>query len=488
MSPASPSTLVEVTLATDELSLHFRAATRAVPAKRAQEAPADDEDDMVLPVALAQRKGMQSLLRAVELAPRDARSYHALGEKMRLAGAPSEVEAFYWGHAVDLDPRDATAVVRHANALKARAENLSNSSDAARHVAAQRRALTAYRRVLSFEHGARDPAAHANLGAILYKLGKHRECERSFSKAAALLPTLPTLPTPPKAGAAEGGIAAAPIVYSAEVVEAAAVDGAMVLQVLHGLDMCLLQQGKRRKAQRVQQLGVGLGVWRLPEQRPHTLREGLLACPWHRKAAYGQLVSSLEAAAPLIRAELGSLLRRRDAGDASERSRWYVDSEHIAARPSLWLRRRLACKFMQQADDVAAIDGAEPTPDTCAAVRAATAWYAGPQEGRVGYSFEGGLFSLLAPGSHIRAHTGPTNERIVVSLGLAGVDGASLRIGNLPPRAWTVGDAHVFDDSFEHEVVHMGASARAVLVLHFRHPMLMGTGCPVQLTASDPCG
>ena len=58
MSPASPSTLVEVTLATDELSLHFRAATRAVPAKRAQEAPADDEDDMVLPVALAQRKGM----------------------------------------------------------------------------------------------------------------------------------------------------------------------------------------------------------------------------------------------------------------------------------------------------------------------------------------------------------------------------------------------------------------------------------------------
>ena len=104
---------------------------------------------------------MASRLRAVELAPRDARSYHALGEKMRLAGAPSEVEAFYWGHAVDLDPRDATAVVRHANALKARAENLSNSSDAARHVAAQRRALTAYRRVLSFEHGARDPAAHA---------------------------------------------------------------------------------------------------------------------------------------------------------------------------------------------------------------------------------------------------------------------------------------------------------------------------------------
>ena len=57
-----------------------------------------------------------------------------------------------------------------------------------------------------------------------------------------------------------------------------------------------------------------------------------------------------------------------------------------------------------------------------------------------------------------------------------------------PPREWRRGEALIFDDSFEHEVHHRGAAARAVLLLHFRHPMLMGARCPVRMTVDDPCG
>lgn len=480
---------IDVMLATDELSLQFRSATRVKPPSADQ--ISNHPNSVSVPADL--QHSAATLLHAVHINPRDAHSYHALGEAMRLASAPPDVEAHYWGHAADLDPSDSTAAVRHANAAKAHAENLSNSSDAGKHVAAQKRALAAYRRVISYEQGARDPAAHANLGAILYRLGRHRECEQSFSKAATLLPTL--RPSPPMPNGEATSSVPSPPLFTAEKIAAAAGEAGLLLQVLHGLDMCLLQQGKRKKAQRVQRIGLGLGLWRLPEQRPHTLHPGLLACGWHRKERYGELVTRLEDAAPRIHDEMLRLLRVRElATEGPEAHRWFIDTEHIAARPSLWLRRRLVCDWMVHASDTEAAGdngAAGATPVTCSAVRAAAVWYAGSSGDELGRGvprgFEGGIFSLLAAGSHIRPHTGPTNERVVLSLGLAGVDGAAIRIGDAPPRPWELDTAHVFDDSFEHEVRHVGGQVRAVLVLHFRHPMLMERG-PVMLRGDEPCG
>ena len=87
--------------------------------------------------------------------------------------------------------------------------------------------------------------------------------------------------------------------------------------------------------------------------------------------------------------------------------------------------------------------------------------------------------SVLGPGQHVRAHTGPVNERVVISLGLAGdFDAAELRVANAT-RKWGRGEAIVFDDSFEHEVRVgnvSGMPPRAVLILHVLHPQLMPAG------------
>ena len=71
------------------------------------------------------------------------------------------------------------------------------------------------------------------------------------------------------------------------------------------------------------------------------------------------------------------------------------------------------------------------------------------------------------------------NERVVISLGLAGdFDAAELRVANAT-RKWGRGEAIVFDDSFEHEVRVgnvSGMPPRAVLILHVLHPQLMPAG------------
>jgi aspartyl/asparaginyl beta-hydroxylase (cupin superfamily) len=64
-------------------------------------------------------------------------------------------------------------------------------------------------------------------------------------------------------------------------------------------------------------------------------------------------------------------------------------------------------------------------------------------------------FSILAPGAHVTPHCGPTNERLAISVGLAGLGDAEIRVGSTW-RRWRTGRATVFDDSFEHEVRNPG--------------------------------
>jgi aspartate beta-hydroxylase len=80
-------------------------------------------------------------------------------------------------------------------------------------------------------------------------------------------------------------------------------------------------------------------------------------------------------------------------------------------------------------------------------------------------------FSVMKPGTHVWAHTGPTNTRIRGHLGLAGTAGAKIRVGD-EIREWKEGDFIVFDDSFEHEVWHEGNKTRLVLIVDMWHPDL----------------
>ncbi len=91
-----------------------------------------------------------------------------------------------------------------------------------------------------------------------------------------------------------------------------------------------------------------------------------------------------------------------------------------------------------------------------------------PGMGIVGQAY----FSLLAPGTHIPGHCGPTNTKLRVQLGLDVPDGCEMRIGD-PLHKWDVArPLLVFDDSFEHEVWIRGDRERSVLILDFWHPDL----------------
>lgn len=73
-------------------------------------------------------------------------------------------------------------------------------------------------------------------------------------------------------------------------------------------------------------------------------------------------------------------------------------------------------------------------------------------------------FSAIVPGTHIKAHTGPSNDRLRVHLAIVHTGGARIRAG-IEWRSWTEGEVMIFDSSWEHEVYHDGPDTRIVLIL-----------------------
>ena len=80
-------------------------------------------------------------------------------------------------------------------------------------------------------------------------------------------------------------------------------------------------------------------------------------------------------------------------------------------------------------------------------------------------------FSAIVPGTHIKAHTGPSNDQLRAHLGLVHTGGARIRAGN-EWRTWREGKVMIFDSSWEHEVHHDGPDLRIVLILDIWNPYL----------------
>ena len=79
------------------------------------------------------------------------------------------------------------------------------------------------------------------------------------------------------------------------------------------------------------------------------------------------------------------------------------------------------------------------------------------------------LFSLLKPGTHIFAHNGLLNTRLICHLPLIVPDGCRFRVGN-EIRVWEEGKLLIFDDSIEHEAWNDGTSRRVVLLFEIWRP------------------
>mmetsp|Transcript_45619 Transcript_45619/g.52719 ORF Transcript_45619/g.52719 Transcript_45619/m.52719 type:complete len:264 (+) Transcript_45619:1-792(+) len=85
----------------------------------------------------------------------------------------------------------------------------------------------------------------------------------------------------------------------------------------------------------------------------------------------------------------------------------------------------------------------------------------------------GSKISLMRPGTIVRPHTGQTNARLRIHLGIRipQPDDYYIRVNN-ETRTWVEGKCIVIDDSFVHEVWHTGKTnmTRIVLIVDVWHP------------------
>lgn len=85
------------------------------------------------------------------------------------------------------------------------------------------------------------------------------------------------------------------------------------------------------------------------------------------------------------------------------------------------------------------------------------------------------LFSLLAPHKTIPPHVGVNNTRLLCHLPLIVPEGGCwFRVG-AETRHWREGEAFVFDDTYEHEAANPTDKLRVVLIFDIWHPDLSDT-------------
>jgi aspartate beta-hydroxylase len=170
-------------------------------------------------------------------------------------------------------------------------------------------------------------------------------------------------------------------------------------------------------------------------------------------------LDSIEAAADDIRAELVGLLQE---GPAVLRP--YVDiptGMPLDQWRELNQSRRWGVYYLWQ-EGTAIPDHIARFPRT---VKALEAW---PRCEVPGCS-PTAVFSILDAKTHIPAHTGVANTRLIVHLPLIVPPGCLFRVG-AERREWHPGKAFVFDDTFEHEAWNDSDVPRAVLILDIWSP------------------
>ena len=201
--------------------------------------------------------------------------------------------------------------------------------------------------------------------------------------------------------------------------------------------------------------GAGRGLWPSPYQRPAHHAANLTARPLWAAGALPGLERLARRTAAFGRELAVELARRADA---------------LVVRQAEGLARRLpgAPGDDWGWDEVALLKHGE-VPDARVAARFAETLAAVRAAG----AFFNAKFSILQPGTEILPHCGPSNARLRAHVTVAAAAGASLRVGAPDAKRVEWGAAPlVFDDSFEHDVIHEGADPRIVLVLDAWHPEL----------------
>ncbi|KFO99618.1 Aspartyl/asparaginyl beta-hydroxylase, partial [Calypte anna] len=213
-----------------------------------------------------------------------------------------------------------------------------------------------------------------------------------------------------------------------------------------------LQRMGDEEAYKWYELGYQRGHFASVWQRSLYNVKGLKAQPWWtaRETGYTELVKSLEKNWKLIRDEGLAVMDKK-------RSLFLPEDENLREKGdwsqfTLWQQGRKnenACKSV---------------PKTCALLERfpeAT----GCRRGQIKYS-------IMHPGTHVWPHTGPTNCRLRMHLGLViPKEGCKIRCAQ-DNRTWEEGKVLIFDDSFEHEVWQDAETYRLIFIVDVWHPEL----------------
>ncbi|XP_044279729.1 aspartyl/asparaginyl beta-hydroxylase isoform X4 [Varanus komodoensis] len=213
-----------------------------------------------------------------------------------------------------------------------------------------------------------------------------------------------------------------------------------------------MQRVGNKEAYKWYELGHQRGHFASVWQRSLYNVKGLKAQPWWtaKETGYTELVKSLQRNWKLIRDEglavmdKGKGLFLPEDENLREKGDW--------SQFTLWQQGR---KNEKACNNV---------PKTCALLERfpeAT----GCRRGQIKYS-------VMHPGTHVWPHTGPTNCRLRMHLGLViPKEGCRIRCAE-ETRFWEDGKVLIFDDSFEHEVWQDANAYRLIFIVDVWHPEL----------------
>jgi aspartate beta-hydroxylase len=285
-------------------------------------------------------------------------------------------------------------------------------------------------------------------GALTERLSGERVAARVYENAIKLAPADANLPPNLKS----------PLARARQVVERtrAALVGYLTEQVGP------LGEGSELAQQRLEEaIGVYAGVRKIYNNEPLLLHYPRLpAIPFYPRELFPWL-PELEAATPVIQGELAALLdaRRDDFSpymqiDADKPVNQWGELNHSKRWSSLFLWK----------------DGARQDTACAACPQTSALLDRLPMASQPGFA-PTAMFSALEANTHIPAHTGSTNVRLLCHLPLALPGPARFRVGS-ETRAWRMGQAWVFDDTIEHEAWNDADALRVILIFDVWNPFL----------------
>lgn len=180
--------------------------------------------------------------------------------------------------------------------------------------------------------------------------------------------------------------------------------------------------------------------------------DGLKAQPWWtpRETGYTDLVKTLERNWKTIRDEALSVMDSQSGLFQPEEENLRETGEW--GQYTLWQQGRKVGSACQSAPKTCALMERFPEATGC-------------KRGQI-------KFSVMQPGTHVWPHTGPTNCRLRMHLGLVIPNtGCKIRCTDII-REWEEGKVLIFDDSFEHEVWQDADRFRLIFIVDVWHPQL----------------